>query len=435
MNKVGFYTLGCKVNQYDTEAMLNLFTESGYEIVDFDEQADCYVINTCTVTHQGARKSRQMARRAKRRNSEAVVAVVGCYPQISPKEVLESTGVDLVVGTDGRSQIVDLVEQAQRATEALNFVQEVEAAEDFEELPITEAKQRTRASLKVEDGCNNFCAYCIIPYTRGRVRSRELKAAVAEAQRLVDNDFKELVLTGIHLGAYGEDKDEGLDLLTLIKELLSIADLKRLRLSSIEVTEVEEELINLIAAEEKLCSHLHLPLQSGSNRILEAMNRDYSVEEYVAKVEEIRELIPEIAITTDVIVGFPGEKEEDFLKTYQTIESLEFSDLHIFKYSQREGTPAAKFPEQVHSKVKKERSAKLHQLGAKLSKKYKQQFIGHKLKVLFEAERDNESGLLTGLSDNYLRILAEGEDKYQECLVTVRVKEVHQDYLLAEICE
>jgi len=435
MKRVGFYTLGCKVNQYDTESMINLFTEAGYKVVDFQEEADVYIINTCTVTHQGARKSRQITRRAKRRNPESIVAVVGCYPQVSPDEVLEVSGVDLIVGTEGRKEIVELIEQARLAKEPLNFVQNVMETEEFEEIPITESKERTRASLKIEDGCDRFCAYCIIPYTRGTVRSRDLSEAVAEAERLAQNGFEEIVLTGIHLGAYGEEKGEATDLISLIKELIRIPDLERIRLSSIEATEVSQELIDLIADEKKLCRHLHLPLQSGSNKVLKAMNRDYTTEEFAAKITQIREQIPEIAVTTDVMVGFPSETEEDFNTTYEFIKELGFSDLHVFKYSKREGTPAAKFDEQVHSRVKKKRSAKLRELGERMTEEYRDKFIGKGLDVMIEEERDHRTGLLTGLTDNYLKVMVDAEDSYQGELVPVKLVDTEENYLIGSIEE
>ncbi|SDC73849.1 MULTISPECIES: tRNA (N(6)-L-threonylcarbamoyladenosine(37)-C(2))-methylthiotransferase MtaB [unclassified Candidatus Frackibacter] len=435
MKRVGFYTLGCKVNQYDTESMINLFTEAGYKVVDFQEEADVYIINTCTVTHQGARKSRQITRRAKRRNPESIVAVVGCYPQVSPDEVLEVSGVDLIVGTEGRKEIVELIEQARLAKEPLNFVQNVMETEEFEEIPITESKERTRASLKIEDGCDRFCAYCIIPYTRGTVRSRDLSEAVAEAERLAQNGFEEIVLTGIHLGAYGEEKGEATDLISLIKELIRIPDLERIRLSSIEATEVSQELIDLIADEKKLCRHLHLPLQSGSNKVLKAMNRDYTTEEFAAKITQIREQIPEIAVTTDVMVGFPGETEEDFNTTYGFIKELGFSDLHVFKYSKREGTPAAKFDEQVHSRVKKKRSAKLRELGERMAEEYRDKFIGKGLDVMIEEERDHRTGLLTGLTDNYLKVMVDAGDSYQGELVSVKLVDTEDNYLIGSIEE
>ncbi|MCK8815922.1 tRNA (N(6)-L-threonylcarbamoyladenosine(37)-C(2))-methylthiotransferase MtaB [Natroniella sulfidigena] len=421
MKRIAFYTLGCKVNRYDTEAMIAQFKKAGYQIVDFKQEADIYIINTCTVTKQGASKSRKITRRAKRRNPEALVAVVGCYPQVDPEQVMEITEVDLVVGTKGRSKILEFVEQAINSKHQLNFVQEMDEEEDFEEVPIQNFTERTRATIKIQEGCNQFCSYCIIPYARGSVRSRALADVIAEVERLVKHGFKEIVLTGIHLGEYGADKED-LNLVKLIKNLLPITGLKRIRLSSIEGTEVSQELIELIAESDKLCRHLHLPLQSGSDKILQAMNRPYQVRDFKEMVARIRAQVPEIAITTDVIVGFPGESEADFEETYQLMKELEFSDAHIFKYSKREGTPAAGYENQVHSKVKKERSKKLRELTAELARNYQQQFFGQKLKALLEESRDYKTGLLTGLTDNYLRVFVDGADDLAGQLVEVKIR-------------
>ncbi|WP_018247797.1 tRNA (N(6)-L-threonylcarbamoyladenosine(37)-C(2))-methylthiotransferase MtaB [Orenia marismortui] len=422
MKRVAFYTLGCKVNQYDTEAMMKEFEESGYEIVDFEELADIYIINTCTVTHQGASKSRKITRRAKRRAPDSLVAVVGCYPQVEAEEVMAMTEVDLVVGTKGRSKIVSFVEQAMKSNSPINCVQTMSEDDDFENISIEESKQRTRASIKIQEGCDQFCSYCIIPYARGSLRSRELDDVKKEVIRVAEHGFEEIVLTGIHLGQYGKDK-EGLNLVKLIKSILAIEGIKRIRLSSIEGTEVSDELIDLIAESKKLCRHLHLPLQSGSDKILEVMNRPYNIQEFNNMVNKIKNKIPEIAITTDVIVGFPGESEEDFNDTYEVIEELEFSDLHIFKYSKREGTPAAEFSNQIHSKIKKERSNKLNELSDWLSKQYQQKFIGEKLSVLLEEHRDNRTGMLTGLTDNYLRVFVDANDDLAGKLVEVKIME------------
>ncbi|OCL25222.1 tRNA (N(6)-L-threonylcarbamoyladenosine(37)-C(2))-methylthiotransferase MtaB [Orenia metallireducens] len=422
MKRVAFYTLGCKVNQYDTEAMMKQLEEAGYEIVDFESEADIYVINTCTVTQQGASKSRKITRRAKRRNPQALVAMVGCYPQVDADKVMEMAEVDLVVGTKGRSKIVEFVKQAMRAKGPVNFVQEMEEDDSFEEIAIEESKERTRASIKIQEGCDQFCSYCIIPYARGSLRSRSLEDVKAEVMRLAEGGFEEIVLTGIHLGQYGKDKED-LDLVKLIKRILTVEGIKRIRLSSIEGTEVSDELIDLIAESDKLCRHLHLPLQSGSDKILEAMNRPYNVQEFRDMVNKIKAKVPEIAITSDVIVGFPGESDEDFDDTYQVVKELEFSDLHIFKYSKRQGTPAADFENQVHSIIKKKRSEKLRELSEKLSSAYQQRFIGERIDVLLEEVRDSQTGMLTGLTDNYLRVLVDGSDDLLGKLVEVKLME------------
>ncbi len=422
MKEVAFYTLGCKVNQYDTEAMMNKFEQVGYKIVDFKEEADVYIINTCTVTHQGASKSRNITRRAKRRNPDAIVAMVGCYPQVDTKEVMEIAEVDVVVGTKGRSKIVEFIERAIKSKKTINFVQEINEEDSFEDSSIEESKERTRATIKIQEGCDQFCSYCIIPYARGALRSRGLADVKAEVKRVAEHGFEEIVLAGIHLGQYGKNKD-GLDLVTLIKEILVIEGIKRIRLSSIEGTEVSDELIDLIAESDKLCRHLHLPLQSGSDKILAAMNRPYNIKEFKEMVHKIRAKVPEIAITTDVIVGFPGESEEDFLETYRVVKELEFSDLHIFKYSKRSGTPAAGFTNQVHSKVKKERSSKLRGLAEELRQAYQIRFVGQRLGVLLEMVRDSSTGLLTGLTDNYLRVLVDGSDELLGELVETKLLE------------
>ena len=421
MKKVAFYTLGCKANQYDTQMMRAQFEKENYEIVDYDEMADIYIINTCTVTHQGARKSRKITRRLKRKNPEAYIAVVGCYAQVDSEEVLEIEGVDLILGTKGRERIVDFVEQGIKAGEKVNFVQDLEEEDPFENVKLDKVRGKTRANIKIQDGCEQVCAYCIIPYARGGLKSRPLDSTVTEVQKLVEHGVKEIVLTGIHLGEYGQDHED-LDLVKLLRALIAIEDLKRIRLSSIEGTEVSEELIDLIAESDKLCRHLHLPLQSGSDQVLEAMNRPYTVEEFKDMVEQIRDRIPEIAITTDVIVGFPGESEADFSATCEVVEDLAFSSVHVFKYSKREGTPAAKFDEQVHSRVKKQRSKKLREIAKKLDKNYQEKFIGTRQQVLLEDRRDNQTGLLTGLTDNYLRVLVDAPDEWQGELVTVKLK-------------
>ena len=422
MKKVAFYTLGCKANQYDTQMMRAQFEKANYKIVDYSELADIYIINTCTVTHQGARKSRKITRRLKRKNPDAFIAVVGCYAQVDSEEVLEIEGVDLILGTKGRERIVDFVEQGLQAGEKINFVQNLDNDDPFESVKLDKVRGKTRANIKIQDGCEQFCAYCIIPYARGGLKSRSLASTITEVEKLVDQGVQEIVLTGIHLGEYGRDQDE-LDLVKLLRALIAINGLERIRLSSIEGTEVSEELIDLIAQSDKLCRHLHLPLQSGSNQILEAMNRPYQIEDFKAMVEKIRSKIPEIAITTDVIVGFPGETEADFIETCEVVKELEFSSVHVFKYSQREGTPAAKFDEQVHSRVKKQRSKKLREIAKKLAQQYQEKFIATTQQVLLEERRDNSTGLLTGLTDNYLRVLVDDANSLKGKLVNAELAE------------
>ncbi len=422
MKTVAFYTLGCKVNLYDTESMMRTFEDAGYQIIDFKTKADVYVVNTCTVTHEGARKSRQMVRQAKRRNPDSVVAVVGCYSQVAPEEVAQITGVDLVAGTKMRHELVTLVEEAKEAKLPLNCVGQMMETEEFEELPVEEYKERTRASIKVQEGCNQYCSYCIIPYARGPVRSRKPGNALREVRNLVETGVKEVVLTGIHLGAYGQDLGAEMNLVELIKMLLPIEGLERIRLSSIEITEVTDEMIQLMAAETKFCPHLHLPLQAGSDPILQAMNRPYTTNMFWREVKKLREQIPDIAITTDVMVGFPGETEELFSQTFDFVKEIGFSQLHVFKYSIRQGTPAAEMDNQLPKQIKTERSEKLRQLGDKLTLSYNDQFIGQVIPVLIEEERDQTTGMLNGVTPNYIRVyLSDGDDADRGNIVEVRL--------------
>lgn len=404
MPRVAFTTLGCKVNQGETEWMRGAFMARGYEVVSFEAAADVYVLNTCSVTHLGEKKSRQLIRRAVRTNPEAVVAVTGCYAQVATAEVAAIPGVDVVVGTQDRQRIVELVEQAAQGGEPLQAVGDVMAADVFEDVPLfAETSGRTRAFLKIQEGCENYCTYCIIPYARGRLRSRPLASVRREAAKLIRQGFAEIVLTGIHLGAYGrEGRDPACTLAAAVREILALSGLGRLRLSSLESIEVEEELLQLMRQDERLCPHLHLPLQGGDNRILRAMNRHYTTEQYEAQAAHIRQLLPDVALSTDVIVGFPGETEEMFAHTLQTVERLGFSKVHVFPYSRRAGTPAAGLPGQVPEAEKKERVHRLQEVAARGARSFQESFRGRTMAVLFE--HPGADGLATGLTGNYLRV-------------------------------
>jgi threonylcarbamoyladenosine tRNA methylthiotransferase MtaB len=404
--KVAVYTLGCKVNQSETEAMASLFKQSGYEEVDFDQVADVYIINTCSVTHLADRKSRQMIRRAIKNNPHAMVAVTGCYAQTAPGEVLNIPGVDLVVGTSERNRIVDLVNEARMAETPVNAVKDIMGMSDFEEIAGEEPEHhRVRAYLKIQEGCNRYCSYCIIPYARGPIRSRPMENVIHAVQRLVEMGYKEIVLTGIHTGAYGAETGN-VDLAMLIRRLLEVEDLKRLRISSIDPNEVNEELLDLMAGSQVLCRHLHIPLQSGDDRVLKRMNRVYTTSDYKKLVEEIRMRIPGIAITTDIMVGFPGETADEFLHTLAFTQEIGFSALHVFKYSPRRGTPAADFSNQVSWKTKEERSKELISLGRRLSEKYAETNIGKVYNVLVEQDTRIKDALFwEGHTDNYLKVV------------------------------
>ncbi len=427
MTTVAFHTLGCKVNHYESEAMMDLFKKAGYQLVDFDQKADIYVVNSCTVTNEAARKSRQLARRAKRVNGEATVALVGCYTQVSPEEVKQIEGVDMVVGTARRSDIVELVEEVRYKGRSSLELTEWKDLKEYEDLRVNEIRETTRAYVKIEEGCNQFCNYCIIPYARGPVRSREMDSVVNEVTVLVEKGVKEVVLTGTHLGAYGYDWRDEESLAKLIERLIPIKGLGHIRLSSIEVTEITDYLLELIAREDKLCPHLHLPLQSGSDRILKAMNRPYKTEKFEAVVNKLRNEIPDIALTTDLIVGFPGENEELFEESYRFVEGIGFSRLHVFPFSAREGTPAADMKEQIPGDIKKRYSKAMRNLNKRLMQEYQDRFIGKIRETVIEEKRDYSTDFLTGTTDNYIRVLIDDIDNYQGELVDVKLIESH-DY-------
>lgn len=419
MSTVAFHTLGCKVNSYDTEAIWHLFKEKGFAQVDFDDMADVYVINTCTVTNTGDKKSRQMIRRAIRRNPEATVVVTGCYAQVAPDEILEIPGVDLVIGTQGREKIIEYVEQVQQEQNPFKVVASVRKQRHFEELDVPSFNDRTRASLKIQEGCNNFCTFCIIPYSRGFIRSRDPKNVIHQAKKLVEAGYYEIVLTGIHTGGYGDDL-ENYNLADLLVELeREVPDLRRIRISSIEASELDEKMIKVLSESKKVVRHLHIPLQAGSNRVLDRMNRKYTTEEFAASLVEVRKALPDLAITSDIIVGFPGETVEDFEHTYDFVRDQHFAELHVFPYSPRNFTPAAKYKDQVPEREKEARVTRLIELSNTLQIKYASKFIGQELEVI--PEDRNENGKLQGFTDNYIKVEFDGGDELLGELVTVRL--------------
>ena len=369
MKKAASFALGCKVNQYESEAIAELFAEKGYEIVGIDEEADVYVINTCTVTNFGDKKSRQLIRKVKRQNENAIVAVVGCYAQTAPKELMEIAGVNLVIGTKDRAQIVEMVEQYDRANGVENHVSDIMKERVFEPLSIQKLANRTRAYLKIQDGCSQYCSYCIIPYARGPIRSREPQEVVAEVKRLAENGFKEVVLTGIHVASYGKDRKDT-SLLDILKQVHEVEGIERIRFSSIEPNVVTEEFAQTMAALPKVCDHFHLSLQSGCDKTLKEMNRKYDTEKYRQAAATLRKYLPKVALTTDIIVGFPGETEEDFRESYAFAEEIGFAKIHVFPYSPKRGTPAAARKDQLLNAVKAERSHTLIQLSDKMAAEF-----------------------------------------------------------------
>lgn len=410
MRKAAFYTLGCKVNQYETEAMAELFADSGYEICDFTEKCDVYVINTCSVTNMGDRKSRQIIRRAKKTNPDAVIAVTGCYAQVSPDEVLDIDGVNMVIGTQDRKNIVSLVENLTSATN-VNHVTDIMTIHEFEELNIRQYSNRTRAFIKIQEGCNQFCSYCIIPYARGPVRSRPMDEVISEVKRLAENNFKEIILVGIHVASYGADL-ENTSLETLIKEVDRIEGIERIRLSSIEPMTLDEHFIESVKASKKLCHHFHISLQSGCDETLKRMNRKYTTEQFKGIVEGLRAAFDDVAVTTDIMVGFPAETDEEFEKTVEFTRNIAFADAHVFQYSQRKGTPAAKRPDQISPAIKEKRSKIMIEETRKSRDAFIERFIGKTMRVLFEQRAAD--GMFEGKTDNYITVHAPSEENLND---------------------
>ncbi|WP_296954834.1 tRNA (N(6)-L-threonylcarbamoyladenosine(37)-C(2))-methylthiotransferase MtaB [uncultured Dialister sp.] len=433
--KVSFITLGCKVNQYDSDAMRTLFVKNGYRQAGEDENADVYVVNTCSVTSIGDRKSRQMVRRIRRSHPEAIIAVAGCYAQLAP-EVFEKMGdVDVIVGVHNRSHIVEYVEEAKKRTDRkpLNETVDIMKVKTFENMSVdVSGEVKTRAFVKVQEGCDNYCTFCIIPYARGKLKSRLQKDAVEEIRKLVSQGYREVVLTGIHLGNYGKDLHDGTSLATLVAELVKIPDLLRIRLGSVESVELSDELISIIKNEPKVCRHLHLPIQSGSDAVLKGMNRHYRLSQFKALIAVLREKVPGIALTTDLIVGFPGETEENFLETLDTLKELKFSGIHVFPYSRRTGTPAATYPNQVSSEVKKERVHRVQELEKEIACAYRSQFMGKVVHVLAE---EIKNGYFEGLTGEYIRVSIKDSHIERGHMYPVRIDTVTADGLAGTVAE
>lgn len=422
--KVAFATLGCKVNKYETEAMSEMFKKRGYEVVGFDEISDIYVINTCTVTNIGDRKSRQMIRRAKHKNPHSIVAVTGCYAQVSPEEVKKIEGVNLVLGTNERKNIVDYVEKLTE-NEFFSSVSDIRKIKDFEDMPIEDFEKMSKAYIKIEEGCNEFCSYCIIPYARGPVRSRSILSIEKEAKRLSDAGFKEVILTGIQVASYGKDLD-GLTLADVIELIAEKTDIERIRLSSIEPRLLTDEFIERIKNTGKICPHFHISLQSGCDETLKRMNRKYTTKDYLEGVKRLRKSFDNPAITTDVMVGFPGEDDTEFEKSRKFMETVGFSDAHVFEYSNRKGTRADLMEGQVANEVKNVRSEKMRAAVQKLKEEYMKSFVGKELSVLFEQEKD---GYFEGTSQNYIRVLKKSDEDLTGKIKSVKITKFCKEYL------
>ena len=423
-------TLGCKVNQFETETMEGLFRARGYDVVPFEERADVYVINTCSVTHLSDRKSRQLIRRAARTNPAACIAVTGCYAQVAPEEIRALEGVRVVIGTKERAKIVDYVEASLRAdTGVAGTITDIMQARVFEDIPLNALPHRTRAFLKIEDGCQNFCTFCIIPYARGPVKSRELSAVAREMRLLVDAGFHEVVLTGIHLGAYGIDLAERPTLADACRTALAEERLRRLRLGSLESVELSADLLALMRTEPRFAAHLHLPLQAGSDAVLRAMNRHYDTAAFAALLADVRAAVPGVAISTDIIVGFPGETEEDFAAGMDFVRAMGFARMHVFPYSARRGTPAARRTDQVPPMVRKERAARMQALAEELAEAYHRSMLGSAVEVLFETCAD---GVSDGLTETYVRVYTDAPVTRGE-IVPVRLTHLYRDGIWGEL--
>lgn len=425
---VAFMTLGCKVNQYETETMEGLFRQAGYRVVPFTESADVYIVNTCSVTMLGEKKSRQLVRRAQRQNEAALIAVTGCYAQLAPDVVGTLPGVRLIVGTQDRGRIVELVEEAAVRPDVLRDVGDIMAADTFEDIPLFAAPERTRAFLKIQEGCQNFCTFCIIPYTRGPLRSRALFSVRREAEKLVAAGFREIVLTGIHLGAYGRDLTGTVTLADAARTVLEIDGLQRLRLGSLESVELTPALFTLLRDDRRFARHLHLPLQAGSDAVLQEMHRFYDTAGYERLLARIREEVPGIAISTDIIVGFPGETEAMFQESLAFVRRQEFARVHVFPYSRRPATPAAARSDQVPHPVRRERVKMMQALADEMAADYHGKFIGTIIPVLFETQHE---GVADGLTDTYIRVYTKGPVKVGE-ITAMRLLRLYQDGLWGE---
>ena len=432
---VSFYTLGCKVNQYETNAMEQQFIKNNYEIVENTQKADIYIINTCTVTNMAERKSRQMLRRVKEINPSAVLVVCGCYAQVAKNELEQIPEIDIILGINEKNEIVQIVEnymekmaeKDKRSQEAeIDDVSKQKEFLDFGDVTYTE---KNRAVVKVQDGCNMFCSYCIIPYARGRIRSRKIESVVSEIEKIANEDIKEVVITGIHVASYGKDFDnentsKKIRLIDLLEAINKIDGIDRIRLSSLEPTIVDEEFATRLSKLDKICDHFHLSLQSGCDETLKRMNRKYTTQIYRDAVATLRKYYPEASFTTDVIVGFPGETDEEFAKTYEFLKEIDFYRLHVFKYSPRRGTVAEKMPNQIDGNKKEERSNKLIELSNSTENKHNQSYIGKTVKVLFE---EFEDGFFKGHTTNYMMVKVAGSEeqlgKFVNKILDVKIKE------------
>ena len=429
--KVAFCSLGCKVNQYETNAMAQKFVANGYKIVEFDEYADVYIVNTCTVTNIADRKSRQMLRRAKEINKDATLVACGCYAQVAKEELKKIPEIDLIIGNNEKNDIISIIENhiAQKGTE--DIVSDVMYKLDYVELGTTTYTEKTRAVIKIQDGCDRFCSYCLIPYARGHIRSRKIENVIEEIKKVVEEGINEVVITGIHIASYGRDfKGENIGLIDLLEEINKIKGLHRIRLGSIEPTIITEEFVKRLSKLDKICDHFHLSLQSGCTETLKRMNRRYTTEEFKEIVRLLRNAYKDVNLTTDIIVGFPGETDEEFNKTYQFLKEIKFYKMHVFKYSPRKGTKAAVMPNQISGDIKEKRSRELLELSNENELEYNQKYTGNEVEVLFEEEKEK---IYKGHTQNYILVYCQTDKKIDNKIEKVICKKAEQDHIFGEV--
>lgn len=432
--KVAFATLGCRVNVYESEAMTEKFIKEGYEVAAFDEFSDVYVINTCTVTNMGDKKSRQMISRARRKNPEAIVAVVGCYSQIASEEISQIPGVDVVLGSRNKGEIVYWVNRAREERKQVVEVSDVLKNKEFEELFIEEYQDKTRAFLKIQDGCNRFCSYCLIPFARGAVCSKDPEKIISEVKELAKNGFKEIILSGVHTASYGVDLEGNWSLIKVLEEIHEVEGIERIRIGSIDPTFFSEGVIEKVVELKKMCPHFHLSLQSGCNATLKRMNRHYTAEDYKVVVENLRKHMPDVSITTDIIVGFPGETEKEFNETYNFLSDIKLSKMHIFKYSPRSGTKAAEMEFQVDGNIKEQRSNKLIELNSQNEKSYMEKFLNRKMEVLYEEQAKGRENYYIGYTPNYIKVMTPSvEVDLKGKIIPTKLIAVESENMIGEI--
>ena len=414
--KVAFVTLGCKVNQYESNAMAQKFIDKNYKICDIEDSSDIIIVNTCTVTNIADRKSRQLLRKAKDENPNSVVVACGCYVQVAKDKIDEIEEIDISIGNSEKKDIVQIVENYIYQKEKINNIFDINKEKDFSEMGAVTYTEKTRATIKIQDGCNNFCTYCLIPYARGRVRSRKKENIIKEVEEVAQKGIQEIVITGIHIASYGLDFSEDYKMIDLLEDLNKVEGIKRIRLGSLEPSLITEEFTQRLSKLKKICNHFHLSLQSGCDETLKRMNRKYTTKEFREVAKRLRSYFKDANLTTDIIVGFPGETNEEFTKTYEFLKEIKFYKMHVFKYSPREGTPASKMPNQVDGKTKEERSQKLIELSDKNQEEYNKKYFSEPQEVLFEEQKD---GIWTGYTTNYVKVSYKSNENLENKIVKI----------------